>query len=285
MRESLLTNPSTDNITELELSAIGGETAVDLLAGNCALSRADLKRAMQAGSVWLARGTTTRRVRRAKTKLVAGDLLRLHLNATLASEAPLPAKLIADEGEYSAWFKPGGMFTQGTKWGDANSIERVAELALEQSIRIVHRLDRHTSGIILLAHNKRAAAALSQLFIDRSIQKTYQAIVHGTAVEQIVDAPLDDKLARSRVSVLQSGDTISLLQVIIETGRKHQVRRHLASIGTPIVGDRLHGKEPDESRAALQLCAAELQFICPLTGEPRHYLSPELLSMESLNDC
>jgi len=269
---------------QLEFSASGGETAVDLLAAGCDLSRADIKRAMQAGAVWLRRGSTTRRLRRAKTSLQASDALSIYYDPAVINCPPPEAILIADEGDYSAWFKPGGVFTQGTKWGDANSIERIAELALERPTRLVHRLDRHTSGVILLAHNKKAAAGLSQLFVERTISKRYQAIVVGEfpANELLLTAEVDDKPAHSAAKLLEYSAGYSLVQVSIETGRKHQVRRHLAGAGFPIVGDRMFGVEEINSRAALQLCAAELAFDCPLSGQPRCYRSPQLPSLKSL---
>lgn len=275
--------PLNDIVFEKQLQARGGETAVELVANGCELSRADSKRAMQAGAVWLTRGKAVRRLRRAKSLLQAGDEIGVYFNpALIAADSNHTAQLIADEGDYSLWYKPGGVFTQGTKWGDSNSIERIAEMALERPIRIVHRLDRHTSGVMLLAHNKRAAAGLSALFAEREITKNYQAIVIGKfpAEELLLDNIVDGKPARSTATLLEFHEGFSLVSVKIDTGRKHQVRRHLADAGFPIVGDRMFGVEPENSREPLQLCAAELSFICPLTHQDRHYWSPVLPALK-----
>ncbi len=273
----------SDVVFEKQLQANGGETAVELVATGCELSRADSKRAMQAGAVWLTRGSAVRRLRRAKSVLQPGDEIGVYFNpALIAGNAAHTAELIADEGDYSLWYKPGGVFTQGTKWGDANSIERIAELALERPIRIVHRLDRHTSGVMLLAHNKRAAAGLSALFAERKIAKNYQAIVIGKfpAEELLLDNMIDAKPARSTATLLKYDNGFSLVSVTIDTGRKHQVRRHLADAGYPIVGDRMFGSEPASSREPLQLCAAELSFVCPLSNAARYYRSPKLPALK-----
>ena len=136
----------------------------------------------------------------------------------------------------------------------------------------VHRLDRAANGLILIAHSKSAAAELSQLFRSRKVEKRYLALVHGKFPVRPdplrIDEPLDGKPAVSEVSLIEtSADRQeSLLEVRIETGRKHQIRRHLSSIGFPVVGDRLYGSG-EEDGVDLQLTAALLAFRCPFAGE------------------
>lgn len=288
--------PNSSRHLELHLPVTDATlTAVDMLEQAsaetvCPLSRARIKHLMQCGAVWLTRSATnnpgTARLRRAKAALTVGDELHLYYDADVI-DAEIPAALlIADEREYSVWYKPSSLLTQGTKWGDHHTIGRWAEQHLEpqRTASIVHRLDRHTSGVMLLAHNKRAARELSTLFRERNIDKYYHAIVHGVFGEvgqqtTITDA-IDDKPAVSHVTVLAVDDHRSLVEVKIETGRKHQVRRHLSENGYPIVGDKLFGQstpttnpwlkdnttstteEPTipEDNKTLQLCAVKLQF-------------------------
>jgi tRNA pseudouridine32 synthase/23S rRNA pseudouridine746 synthase len=254
-----------------------GLLPVDLIAENCELSKGRIKQVMQCGAVWLTRQQNTRRLRRAKAALKAGDEIHMYYDANTIDSVPPAPTLIADEGDYSVWYKSCGMYTQGTKWGDHHTVGRYAEQNLkpERSAKIVHRLDRHTSGLILLAHSKQAASLLSELFRERQVEKHYWAVVLGKFGELnsriTITDPVDDKHATSHVTVVERSDSHSLVDVEIETGRKHQVRLHLSKNGFPIVGDRMFGGEegPD-----LQLCSVSLKFRCPVTGEPRKYETP-----------
>ncbi|MCU7960101.1 MAG: RluA family pseudouridine synthase [gamma proteobacterium symbiont of Bathyaustriella thionipta] len=257
------------------------ETAVDILSVRTGLGRGQIKRIMQKGAVWRTHGQHTRRLRRSSKKLQSGDSLYLYYDEDVLQQQPQPAELISDEGDYSVWLKPFGMLSQGSKWGDHCTLGRWVEQHLEpqRSAYLVHRLDRAASGLMLMAHSKRAAQALSELFKQRAIEKSYRVLVKGEYPpqpdKQVVDLPLDEKTARSIVSRLNydAQTDRSLLHVNIETGRKHQIRRHLQQTGFPVVGDRLYGQADDELN--LQLCANSLVFNCPLTHWKRRYHLPE----------
>lgn len=260
-------------------------SAVELLASNCPLSKQQIKQAMKKGAVWLTRNTntnnSTKRLRRHSKQLQAGDTLHLYYDPKVLSAEPPPAQLIADEGAYSVWYKPYGMLSQGSKWGDHCTINRWAESQLQpqRPAFIIHRLDRAATGLILIGHQRKATAALAALFEQRLLEKRYRVIVHGEFPEQPqqIDQPIDDRPARTHAQLLEYDPTSdrSLLDIRIETGRKHQIRRHLAGIGFPVVGDRLHGR--DKEGENLQLTACSLAFRCPLSGEERHYQLPESL--------
>ncbi len=187
----------------------------------------------------------------------------------------------------------------------------------------MHRLDRQTSGLILVARNDRTHAKLSAMFAERALRKTYITLVHGHLPQDrgTVNAPIGrDAVRRTRMTTrrVQGARTaishymvdrrlatrfgpFTLLRVRIETGRTHQIRVHLSSLGHPVVGDNLYGA-PKEIRAedgqkiikksrrrALDtvslernfLHAAELQLAHPRTGEPLKFeapLPPELLA-------
>lgn len=270
--------PGSGEPIELHLTVDNADaTVVDVLAASSGLSRQQIRQAMDKGAVWLTHGKGTRRVRRRKARLRVDDSLHLYYNAAvLAAQVPA-ATLVADQGGYSVWVKPAGMRSQGSRWGDHSTLGRWAEKQLQpqRSAFIVHRLDRAASGLMLLAHDKRTAAALAALFRQRRVTKRYQAQVRGAFPQDPDGLRMDDALdGRDAHSVARqlSYDAerdCSLLEVEISTGRKHQIRRHLAGVGHPVVGDRLYGD--GDSSDDLQLAAVYLGFKCPLSGQQRVY--------------
>jgi len=273
----------------------------DQLATATGLSRQSIKRAMQKGAVWLTRGQQTDRIRRATKPGKPGDQVHLYYDEGILATVPTPCELISDEDAYSVWYKPYGVRSQGAKWGDHCTVYRWAEQHLEpqRPAFIVHRLDRAATGLILLAHKKRVATQLSKLFEQREIEKRYHAIVHGqypiSDDPRIVEAEIDGRNAKSTVYGISfdANTERTLVEVDIETGRKHQIRRHLAGLGFPVVGDRLYGRmesspipqdepnlkvEPNpKGEQDLQLVAMKLAFKCPVSGEMRSYGLPDRL--------
>ena len=259
------------------------ENPVALLHASTGLSKQRIKFAMTQGAVWLTRGRNTQRMRRAKRSLKAGDEVHLYYDAEILDELPAEPTLVADVGGYSVWHKPYGLRSQGSKWGDHCTVTRWAERHLkpERSAFTVHRLDRAANGLILVAHSKSTAAALSGLFKDRRVEKRYHALVKGDFSQQPrplrVASEVDGKEALSEFSMLQRDGENSLLDVRIETGRKHQIRRHLAAIDYPIVGDRLYGTGEADG-VDLQLCAYLLAFHCPVNDVAVEYRLPGMIS-------
>jgi tRNA pseudouridine32 synthase/23S rRNA pseudouridine746 synthase len=257
--------------------------AVDLLQQATGLPKQRIKLAMTHGAVWITRGRNTRRLRRAKRVLRVGDEVHLYYDANILAEIPPEPTLIADLGGYSVWHKPCGLRSQGSKWGDHCTVVRWAERHLEpeRTAFTVHRLDRAANGLILVAHSKTIAAALSALFRDRAVEKRYRALVAGDFSGQPgplrVEQPLDGKEAISEIALLEVIDqgSRSLVDVSIETGRKHQVRRHLAGLGHPVIGDRMYGAG-EEDGVDLQLTACLLAFHCPVNDERVEYRLPQI---------
>lgn len=259
------------------------KAAPQLLAEACGLSRQAMKEAMFKGAVWLTHSGHTRRLRRHKATLKAGDELHLYHDPKVLAQEPPQARLLVDEGDYSVWFKPPGMLSQGSKWSDHTTLTRWSEQHLQpqRPAFLVHRLDRAASGLMLIAHGKSMARQLAALFENREVDKRYRVVVSGKfplkPEEMVINEPIDERPALSvaRRIGFDAQKNCSLLEVRIETGRKHQIRRHLAGVGFPVIGDRLHGgsNQTDE----LQLAAVELAFRHPLSEQARHYQLPDEL--------
>lgn len=253
------------------------QTAIELLAKNTPLSKQKLKTAMSHGAVWLESSIGTHRLRRAKKLIDENNVIHFYYDKMIQESEPNAAVLIADEGDYSIWNKPYGMYSQGTKWGDHYAIHRWVEIQLkpQRSAFTVHRLDRAASGLMIIAHTKKVATKFSELFQSRKITKHYQAIVEGTfnnvSLPHIISNEIDGKPATSIITDIEIiENNKSRVTIEIETGRKHQIRRHLSELGYPIVGDRLHGSKNHEEN--LQLKSCYLKFNCPISNVVRKYL-------------
>ncbi len=251
------------------------QAALTLLAENTPVSKQKIKSAMTNGCVWLESAIGVHRLRRAKKTLHENDTLHIYYDEAIQQSVPAAAELIADEGEYSIWNKPYGMYSQGTKWGDHCTVYRWAEQHLQPQRPAfpVHRLDRAASGLMILAHSKKMAKVFSELFKERKIQKQYEAIVEGELSDielpYTISSKIDDKPAVSKIIKLQKQNGNTIVTIEIETGRKHQIRKHLSGLDHPIVGDRLYGSGQSEDNLKLQ--AVYLKFICPVNNEFREY--------------
>jgi len=280
---------SSDNIIEKHIViTASNKTAVEYLYESSSLSKQKIKLAMKNGCVWLESPIGIHRLRRSKKILYPETTLHFYYDAAIQDISPTGATLVSDEGEYSVWNKPYGMYSQGSKWGDHCTIYRWAETHLkpERPAFIVHRLDRAASGLILLAHSKKMAAIFSKLFKNREIEKRYSATVEGIVVEgslkglslpYTISSDIDDKPAVSKVISIEKNskyNNTSKLVIEIETGRKHQIRKHLSELGHPIIGDRLYGSgtvSENIQQQDLQLQAISLKFTCPVTHKQREY--------------
>ena len=142
--------------------------------------------------------------------------------------------------------KPNGFAVQGGSKVKTSIDNTLQTLKFEKNERprLVHRLDKDTSGLLIVARNKMYAQFYTKLFKEKSIKKVYLAIVHGksekTSGRIVFDIETGNKMfdALTKYKTLYKNQQYSLLLIIPETGRKHQIRKHLSSINLPIVGDK-----------------------------------------------
>jgi tRNA pseudouridine32 synthase/23S rRNA pseudouridine746 synthase len=258
-------------------------TVCDFLSLKSGHSKGRVKDAMNKGAVWLRKKKGgLKRVRRAGALLSAGDRIEFYYDEKLLSLKPPEAICVADEERYSVWYKPAGLMAQGTQYGDHCSIMRQAELFFGPSreVFLVHRLDREVSGLMLLAHSRDAAARLSGLFQKNLIVKRYRAEVLGNPAgkgqSDRIELLLDGKPSVTEFEV-ESYDperNTSTVNVVISTGRFHQIRRHFDMIGSPVIGDPRYGKG-NKNREGMKLRAVSLKFICPFSKKEVEFKIPE----------
>ena len=241
----------------------------------------------------------------ADTRVQTGDVVRLqpvrvatvNVNAPVAHGREFPV-LMEDE-QMMAIDKPAGVAVHGGSGVSFGVIEQLRQARPgARMLELVHRLDRDTSGVLLVAKKRSALTRLQDQFRDRETGKTYLALVKGQwpSNKKVIDLPLqrylipngvgegerrvriaakDDANAQRAITLVRVSRLVgdySLLEVTIKTGRTHQIRVHLASQGYPIVGDDKYGDFELNKRLAAQgmkrmfLHAWRLQFVHPQTG-------------------
>lgn len=257
-------------------------SACDLLAGLTGLPKARVKDCMAKGGVWWSRpGRATTRLRRATTEVLPGESLEINYDPALLALVPPRPGLVAKTRWYSVWDKPAGVLAQGTRHADHCALPRLARalLGVRTEPHPVHRLDREARGLMLLAHDGKSASRLGELFRQGGVDKEYAAIVRGVPdwTDMEVSDPLDGRESLSRFHVVQSdpASNTTLVAARIDTGRKHQIRRHLSGLGHPVMGDPRYGRGAGAG-PQLQLAATRLAFTCPFTGAPREWTAPNL---------
>lgn len=252
--------------------------AIDALVEHSGLPKQRLKDAMNKGAVWLKQQgkRAEQRLRRATKTLRRGDALSLYYDSELLARSVPEPQLIADERLYSVWHKPAGMLAQGTRFGDHCALLRWCEQRFPgRACFLIHRLDREAEGLMLIAHQQKAAHLLSTLWQQQRISKHYEVLAEGNVGDPghsiHIHAPLDGKDSATTVTVrgFDRDTERSVLDITLITGRKHQIRRHLAGIDHPVVGDYRYGARHRGENLALR--AVALRFQCPLSKRERDY--------------
>jgi 23S rRNA pseudouridine1911/1915/1917 synthase len=242
-----------------------GAFLVLFLAKRLGCSRKRAKQILDQRCVFVNR----KRVWMARHELHRGDEVEVAATETPPVSPRSPAVIHRSAG-YVAVNKPAGVLSNGP-----DSLEMLLRVQLDEpSLVAVHRLDRHTSGAILYATNAAALDDMVGLFRRQEVAKTYHAIVAGRIVQRDIEisAPLDGQTAFTRVSVLRTAATASHVRLRIDTGRTHQIRRHMASIRHPVLGDRTYftGEQSDPLLRGIprqMLHASCLSYRHPKTGQ------------------
>lgn len=187
-------------------------------------------------------------------------------------------ELVYEDEHIAVINKPAGISVSGNLF---RTIQNALPFNLKLSSRMdalpvfrpVHRLDNPTCGLLLIAKTSQAIGALGVQFENRIISKRYTAVVIGSLPDKgKIDMPVDGKKAESSFIVIRRNNsirnqTLSMVHLFPKTGRTHQLRIHMAGIGTPILGDKLYGSEGEILRKkGLFLCATGLLFNHPFTN-------------------
>jgi 23S rRNA pseudouridine1911/1915/1917 synthase len=255
--------------------------------------------------VWLSNGRNPRPALAVR----AGDTVHIDRPAPIEPEVPREFPILASDAYFMAIDKPAGlpMHTTAKFWKNT-LVAILRERYPEEGLQICHRIDRETSGVLLIARTREAASYLKRAFASRAVKKTYLALVHGIPAPPsgVIDAPMrliesrshlmmgveDDGLpALTRYSVRTAFARHSLVEASPESGRQHQIRVHLAHIGHPIVGDKLYGAG---EQAFMDYCDSGMTpaLLELFDGLPRHALhaarlvfphpeSKEMITVES----
>jgi 23S rRNA pseudouridine1911/1915/1917 synthase len=235
----------------------------------------------------------------ASRKVSAGQAIEIELVPTAESRAfiaeALPLRIVFEDEHLLVVDKAAGMVVHPAA-GNWSGTLLNALLAHHRGAAglpragIVHRLDKDTSGLMVVAKTLAAATALVRAIAAREVHREYRAIAHGRVVayEFSVDAPIGrDPQSRVRMAVLASGkpartdvqvlarsDATSALRCVLHSGRTHQIRVHLASRGHPLVADAVYGGRPALGMQRQALHAARLEFAHPILGRPLAFDAP-----------
>jgi len=271
-------------------------------------SRGAWQKVIQRGGIAI-NGTT---ISSNKIKLNSGDLLNIEMPSDSKEIAlPKPENIVLDtlfeDKNILVVNKPSGIIVHP---GDGNPSGTIVNALLHiynDSLNfseifqdrhrpgIVHRLDKETTGVLIIAKNQQTLETLKASFKNREISKTYLAIVHGVpkrnfdTIKFAIDRhpvnrkkmaiSTEGKSAVTHFTFVQGGyinnQPVSILEVKIETGRTHQIRVHLSEIGIPIIGDKIYGgvrKKPTASRQMLH--AWKIAFPHPITGKTIRITAP-----------
>lgn len=236
-------------------------------------------------------------------RLRAGEALELCLPDPVPTDArpqDIPLDIVYEDADVAVVNKPRGMVVHPAPGNPDGTLVNALLAHCGQSLSgvggairpgIVHRIDKDTSGLLIIAKNDRAHLALSAQLKDHTLSRVYEAVAIGSLKEDrgTVDAPIGRSLRdRKRMAVVPDGRrAVTHYQVLarypgytylrcqLETGRTHQIRVHMAYLGHPLAGDPVYGPKNDPERLGGQcLHARELTFVHPTTGQTVHLTCP-----------
>lgn len=206
-----------------------------------------------------------------------------HLLQRPVDARPVDIPVVLETDDFVVVEKPTGVFCAPTPQTDQNDLLQFLRRQLHAKngaeLFLVHRLDRPTSGLMVVAKSKSAAAHLGAQVAQHSFSRTYEALLAGDFEGQrVVEAPLSGKAARSEFRLLHSLPGLSWVEVTLTTGRTHQVRLHAETLHAPVAGDSKYGRSLARRLPVrpprLALHARTLAFDDPTSGLRRHFESP-----------
>lgn len=238
------------------------------------LSRRKARAVIDLGGVFVDRT----RVKVAGRTVRAGQEIEVNVGGAIDRVAPpLAPEIVFFDDHVIVADKPAGLVTAPTPESDRGDL--LDQLATRfGEVYLVHRIDLPTSGLLVFARTRAANKRLGDAFKVHDIEREYRAVAIGAVTAQTIDRPVDGKRAVTHLAVIEPLAGATLVSARLETGRTHQIRLHLAGLGTPIAGDQQHGGETSRTfvpRAPrLALHAAVLGFAHPATGAHVRFESP-----------
>lgn len=259
---------------------------LEWLFGNVeGLSRTEAKSLLKHRSILVNGAVATRH----DTALAPGDTVAIGRGRESPLPKALPFEILYEDEHLIAINKPSGLLTVGTDSEKQRTVHRILgerERAAGNKVGrvfVIHRLDRETSGVVLFARTEPVKRRVQEKW--ESAEKTYLAFVEGTPrpaegtlvnwlredstglrVHVLDDRQRDAVRATTHYRVLSTRGNRSLVELALETGRKHQIRVQLAHLGHPVCGDERYGRADSAPRLALH--ATRLKVVHPITGKP-----------------
>ncbi len=255
------------------------------------------------------------------TKLTCGDCLRVHLQEQTVSEKIVPVNLpfpiLYEDEDILVVNKPADMPIHPSQNNYDNTLANAAAFYFASkntpyTFRCINRLDRNTTGLTLLAKHMVSANLLGKMTTEHKIEKEYRALCHGIpqALEGIIEKPIgrlpgstiercidetNGEYACTRYKVLETGEDYSYVSLMLDTGRTHQIRVHMASIGHPLLGDSLYNpaindiliaSDSSDTKIKRQaLHSYRLTFSHPISKQMLTFTAPIPDDFQSIHKC
>ncbi len=256
-------------------------TLVDFLSEVTPLSKSLIKKHANNGGVWIKRRGRgpLNRIRRVKTVLTSEDYIECHYDPNLPEVDMELVQQIHETKEWGVWYKPAGVLTEGTKYGDQASLIRHIEKNKPHAYPI-QRLDRETSGLMVVAYKEKVSRIFNSATKKGLITKFFQAEVLGCprSSEGEISFNIDGKSAKTTYKVHEELELSTLIEIKMETSRFHQARQHFAKIKHPIIGDPKYGRH-NKNDDGLKLVAYKVELKDPISKKDHLFVLPDELRL------